>query len=350
MDVRNNTTGEAKVELIFKYPELDIETLQQYKRDVKVGDVVQILSWIEKLPTGSILYHGTSLKVKQKLQQENTFIPERPIVQKSKSGVCKYWINTGTCQLGSNCPFKHERDEMVQKKWVSERIEHRASLHSQSIRSDHNQSHENPISNCQRAGLFADFLLKIYGQDYLNENYGVIDIAGGRGGVSYELWCKHNIKCTLVEPRKQKLSKKQHKWLKKNEKISIGQDVESALCPHLAVLFDQDSQNTYKEIFSNSSILIGMHPDEATQPILEYALAHDKPFAIVPCCVFPNLFPRSLENGKQVVEYDDFVTWCLETAKKASDANKWNVVSTTLGFLGRDIVIYRASKEKSESV
>ena len=33
--------------------------------------------------------------------------------------------------------------------------------------------------------------------------------------------------------------------------------------------------------------VIGLHPDEATEAIVDCALAHNKPFAVVPCCVFP---------------------------------------------------------------
>jgi hypothetical protein len=33
--------------------------------------------------------------------------------------------------------------------------------------------------------------------------------------------------------------------------------------------------------------VVGMHPDQATEAILQFALECRKPFAIVPCCVFP---------------------------------------------------------------
>lgn len=29
-----------------------------------------------------------------------------------------------------------------------------------------------------------------------------------------------------------------------------------------------------------------MHPDQATEPAIDFALSRGKPFAIVPCCVF----------------------------------------------------------------
>ena len=37
--------------------------------------------------------------------------------------------------------------------------------------------------------------------------------------------------------------------------------------------------------------LVGMHPDEATEAIVDAALALQRPFAVLPCCVLPQLFP-----------------------------------------------------------
>jgi hypothetical protein len=38
--------------------------------------------------------------------------------------------------------------------------------------------------------------------------------------------------------------------------------------------------------------VIGLHPDQVTDSIVEAALKYSKPFAVVPCCVFPYLFPH----------------------------------------------------------
>ena len=87
-------------------------------------------------------------------------------------------------------------------------------------------------------------------------------------------------------------------------------------------------------ILRNCSLLIGMHPDQATEAIIDAALQLGKPFAVVPCCVYPNLFPlRRLPNGKPVVSYEDFIQYLL--------AKDDSIQSQYLNFRGRNQVLFR---------
>ena len=40
------------------------------------------------------------------------------------------------------------------------------------------------------------------------------------------------------------------------------------------------------DIVRNCSIVVGMHPDQAAEHIVDFALAMGKPFAVIPCCVY----------------------------------------------------------------
>ena len=87
-------------------------------------------------------------------------------------------------------------------------------------------------------------------------------------------------------------------------------------------------------LLRNCSLLIGMHPDQATEPIIDAALQLGKPFAVVPCCVYPNLFPsRRLPNGEPVVSYDDFIQYLL--------AKDDSIQVQYLNFQGRNRVLFR---------
>ena len=47
-------------------------------------------------------------------------------------------------------------------------------------------------------------------------------------------------------------------------------------------------------------VIIGMHPDQATESIVDMALKYHKPFAVIPCCVFAyeNPHRRLKDNPK----------------------------------------------------
>jgi hypothetical protein len=63
-------------------------------------------------------------------------------------------------------------------------------------------------------------------------------------------------------------------------------------------------------------------------------LARDIPFAIVPCCVYSQLFPkRKLKNGTQVTSYENFLIYLQEKDER--------IKSEILDFEGKNIVLYK---------
>ncbi len=75
-----------------------------------------------------------------------------------------------------------------------------------------------------------------------------------------------------------------------------------------------------------------MHPDEATDAILELAMRYNKPWVICPCCVFPKTFDRRLSNGRHVRKYDEL----CEYIKSISDG----VREVNFDFEGRNKVYF----------
>eukprot|EP00438_Fugacium_kawagutii_P000957 Skav224468 [mRNA] locus=scaffold1302:448917:449285:- [translate_table: standard] len=66
--------------------------------------------------------------------------------------------------------------------------------------------------------------------------------------------------------------------------------------------------STESELVQQSSALVALHPDEATEQVVDAALKLQKPFLVVPCCVFARLFPlRRLADGRQVTNLPDFL-------------------------------------------
>jgi hypothetical protein len=94
-----------------------------------------------------------------------------------------------------------------------------------------------------------------------------------------------------------------------------------------------DSEEEIARIMANCSILVGLHPDQATGDLVDYALAHNKPFAVVPCCTFHEHFrDRFLPSGKPVKSYADLVQWIL-----AKDSR---ILKDELPTGGRNIVLH----------
>mmetsp|Transcript_87437 Transcript_87437/g.222715 ORF Transcript_87437/g.222715 Transcript_87437/m.222715 type:complete len:182 (+) Transcript_87437:3-548(+) len=84
---------------------------------------------------------------------------------------------------------------------------------------------------------------------------------------------------------------------------------------------------------SASALLCAMHPDEATEAVVDAALAAKRPFAVVPCCVCPTYFKdRSLKNGVSVVKYGGFLQYLREKDVR--------IRATRLMFVGRSTVLF----------
>merc|ERR1712096_403091 len=86
--------------------------------------------------------------------------------------------------------------------------------------------------------------------------------------------------------------------------------------------------------------VVGMHPDQATEPIVDFALAHGVSFAVVPCCVYANEFPQRKhpETGLPVSKYEDFVRYLCAKDPRIREAE--------LNFEGRNRVVYLDARER----
>jgi hypothetical protein len=243
---------------------------------------------------------------------------------------------------------------------------------------------------------FVSWLVDTYGDELLRSGGGVLDVAGGAGGVAFELAFRRGIPCVVVDPRPMKLSSKQRRALKNRVNTQsvlwanpppaapswlaggsngsrdsaspslprAGMDacgdvrggaggvdgargaseddasasnnpspeglvatprvpasyaeawaeegLEGGCLPRQIIgLFDEDfAEGAHSELWRSVSIVVGMHPDQATEPIVRLALQHGKPFAVVPCCVFAKSNPtRRLRDGTPVVSHPEFCSW-----------------------------------------
>jgi hypothetical protein len=180
----------------------------------------------------------------------------------------------------------------------------------------------------------------------LNTGSGVYDVAGGSGHVSMALGIR-GVSSTVIDPREKagKLPKRDRKLFQKSlkRKLSVAIDpliptesikmsndssvdgiiAPTLYCQPIAVQFetlrawfgvppegidtsyrhpDQSSVSAIDdERITKCSAIVALHPDEATDAIVDTAVRLRIPFLIVPCCVFNRLFPhRRMPNRSDV--------------------------------------------------
>ncbi len=82
-----------------------------------------------------------------------------------------------------------------------------------------------------------------------------------------------------------------------------------------------------------ADVIVGLHPDQPTADIVTYCVAHRKPFAVVPCCVFNRLFPhRRLKCGRSVHSREDLIEYLCEMHP--------SIKTEKLPFEGANIMVY----------
>ena len=148
----------------------------------------------------------------------------------------------------------------------------------------------------------------------------------------FELSALRGILCTTVDPRGRKLNKKQLKHVKKLKKEGK-EDPALQWGSHVSGLFGQKffSESEGIPLRSRVRLIIGLHPDQATEHIVDVGLEEGMDFAILPCCVFP------IQGGSM-----DFGEWVEYLMSKDSGIKK-----EYLSCDGKNLVLYKKG-EKGE--
>ena len=292
---------------------------------LKIGDMINI--------KGRIYFHRNNPKNKniqaetikllgkgpgaEKINEKRQYFIDNKNTLTNYDALCTY-IKRGQKCPNKDCKFRHELKKEEEETLKANMLKKKRA---------YDDAHEGDPLNIDdkynkslRNSEFANFLVDKFGLENIKKGF-VLDIAGGKGLVSFFLTTIYGIKCKIIDPRGASLPKSRRKELKK-KKIQIEEDRK---------MFTLD---TCDELIKGCSLIIGMHPDEATVDIVDVALAKKINFAVVPCCVFHNKFPdRKLKNGKEVVEYPDIIQFILE--KDSS------LKIDFLNIKGRNKVIYK---------
>jgi len=185
-------------------------------------------------------------------------------------------------------------------------------LHEDITKDNNSIAHGDKKHKAMRAKLFATFLVELFGPEMFQDNHDntplILDVAGGKGMLSLELSLRCQSQCTIIDPL---IRGKNDKQQFTSRAMKLIKNVNGRMPTHLAQCFEMNEKCL--KLVRQSTMLVGLHPDECTEDILDAALLTNKPAAIIPCCVFASLFPeRKLKNGAPVCSYDDFLSYLME--------------------------------------
>ncbi|KAI2493738.1 hypothetical protein MHU86_20808 [Fragilaria crotonensis] len=188
---------------------------------------------------------------------------------------------------------------------------------------------------------------------WLTEGDLVMDVAGGKGELAARLAICHRLNVLLVDPRRAnvlqtfqslvfpKLPKKHQQRIEEKcrEDPAFLVQVFHERFGQLEICFDEStlqSNHQLRDALQRCKLIIGMHSDGATEYIVNAALHYGKPFVVVPCCVFPNLFNQRFlinNNGEKIPvrTHAQFCEFLLEKDKRLR--------REILPFQGRNVAI-----------
>ncbi|KAI9478546.1 MAG: hypothetical protein EXX96DRAFT_482790 [Benjaminiella poitrasii] len=269
--------------------------------------------------------------------------------------VCKYWINKNKCIRGDQCMFEHPTGEAfdnARKAWLQEKEVHRKVANY-----DPNDPHVSKQPHSLRAIIFADWIQKTFKQQLSPKTATVLDVAGGKGEISMVLSRGFSIPTTVVDPNPRKRPNYWYTRLRRlmylrfetttaNVDWKNDKELQSKLHSwpyqltpeYIHTCLDDQFVKEYAELMQNVGVIIGLHSDQATIPIVDVALKLNKPFAVVPCCVFShdNRTRRLKSTGELVTTTEQQIQYICEKDTQG----RGEIRTDYLDFEGKNKVVY----------
>jgi len=231
--------------------------------------------------------------------------------------VCRHWRRQGECAAGANCLFAHHFASCADERRANNAIRKQREMFNRE-HADDPHCEDGKHSKALRARILAEWIVATFGQAARG---CIVDVAGGKGHLAAALSALAAEKCVVVDPAPLRLGKRQANLLESGKVMSLQAEFNLG-------------NRAVREWVESSDLIVGLHPDQATEPLVDAALRSNKPFAVVPCCVFANLFPdRRNADNTPVVSYHDFIAYLQ--AKHQGVKVEW------LPFKGKNRVLYR---------
>lgn len=133
-----------------------------------------------------------------------------PGAAEPEAPVCKHWRSRGLCCYGDSCVFRHPPECLAALRQRRAEDAARAAATTRSLPAGGRRPGQRRAQskNRFRASSFRRFLLDTFGRERLGAGAGVLDVAGGKGELAFELVNLNACPATVLEPRPLELHKR----------------------------------------------------------------------------------------------------------------------------------------------
>lgn len=308
--------GFCSIKVGIEEVELQFDNTEKLKK-LKIGDKIKVTGYLKDDKIIELIIVKDIELIKSSHFEINLKkLREYKDVKKEIKSICREFKEKGKC-LKEKCEYRHEYFKGEKEK-IEKQKEKQKFMYQLSHEKD--EKDENKLLKSKRNKIVSEFIIETFGIERLKKGH-ILDIAGGKGLISYYLSKDYKLNCYVIDPRSTKLPKKELKELKDLNMKTIQKEFNEDLI----------------DLIKGASLIFGLHPDQASDSIVNISLKYSKNFFIIPCCVFPNLFQRKLKNGKQVIDYTEYIEYLKENIK--------DYKMKYLNFQGRNQVIYKIFDE-----
>lgn len=293
---------------------VEVATRRYSKRQLHLGDSVRCKGFWEEEIEGQRTFHALHCEVTKAWDAEAaSFRPLPPPLrvkeqmQQPLTGHCKSWLNQKRCPR-KGCHHLHVPLDSAEYKMAVAlflaTLEGRRKVPT--LADD--PFHSEKLRKSRMERVFAQWLVRTF---HLSSESRLLDVAGGAGKLASELREAGVGEIEIVDPR------------------TDHRDAGEGLVQTVAY-FSEDFSCSNSQM---PDLLVGLHPDEATDACILWSLKHNVSFAVVPCCVFAHLNQgRKLASGAPVRTYEDLVEYLSTLC---------DVEKAFLPVQGRNCILYR---------
>ena len=317
---------------------------------------------------------------------------------------CKHFLRSGLCQYGGSCFFAHPEEA---GKLALERQQLRRSRPNAKV-ANRGDGRRNGVKNYSQSSVLRRWLLENVGIEQLRSGY-VLDVAGGKGELAWELLNLNLVEALVLDPRPLDLKTVERKWrhglfwrnpifhsflhctfdgtkeskVPQHSRLLLTDNMVASLgnASDLVAAFEESKKRAMElrwtrkglvhagheghegheeeadevedvdpqemevaecdtgsnsaslaDIVYGCSVVVALHPDQAAEASIRLALDLQKPFAVVPCCVYAAEFPKRKLKGNPVRSYHELLEYLQQMDPR--------IQRTDLDFEGKNTLLF----------